>query len=323
MNAGDAGSEDERPLIEASAWRVHLAETGAESTSEFEAWLLADPRNAEAWRRVEASWDFLGQHAAEPEVLAARSTALGTTPRFGRPPPKTAMPWRTIAAGALLSLGAIGGGLYWWMQPVDYQTALGERRTLMLEDGSRLTLDSGSDVQVSYSGDKRDLVLLRGQARFEVAHDASRPFLVTAANATVRATGTDFDVDLAVTGLVVTLIEGRVAVSDERDRVALKAGEQLTLAPGRAPAIASVDVADALAWQTGQIVFHNTALADVIARLNRYNRVQFVLADPGLASLRVSGAFSAGDAVGVSDLLSHYLRIHADYSDPGRIAFRR
>lgn len=311
--------DDARRLVEASAWRVHLTEIDAESTAEFEAWLASDPRNADAWARVESPWDFFGAHAAEPSVVAARSIALGTTPRFGRPAPPRTIPWTRIAAAAVFMLAAAGAGVYWWMQPLDYQTALGERRTMVLSDGSRFTLDSNSELRVAYSAHVRNLVLVRGQARFEVAHDKARPFLVAANGATVRATGTDFDVDLPSNGIVVTLIEGHVAVSDARDRVALNAGEQLTLAPAQRPQIAAVDAGDVLAWQNGQVVFHNAPLASVIARMNRYNQTQLVLADAALARLPVSGTFNTGNAANFADIIARYLNIHAVYTDAGRI----
>jgi transmembrane sensor len=323
MSLEEEHEDRARRLVEASSWRVHLTTIDAESTAEFEAWLASDPLNAEAWTRVEATWAYLGDHAAEPVVVAARSAALGTTPQFGRPTRPPMMPWRMAAAAAVCVLIAFGAGVYWWLQPVDYQTAIGERRTLVLSDGSLFTLDSDSELRVSYSARARNLALIRGQARFEVAHDALRPFLVAAGGAIVRAIGTDFDVDLPPVGVVVTLIRGRVAVSDARDRVPLTAGEQLTLAPGRRPMIAPVDVGDVLAWQNGQVVFHNAPLASVVDRMNRYDQAQLVLADPALAALTVSGTFNTGDAASFADIITRYLKIRAVYTDTGRIEFRR
>lgn len=311
-----------RRLIEASAWRVHLTEIGAESTAQFEAWLLSDVRNLEAWRRVEAPWDFLGDHAAAPDILASRSVALAFA-RFGRQPRLPATRWRSIAVTALLLIAGLAGGLDWWFQPQVYQTALGERRVVTLADGSRLSLDSNSDVKVSYSLQGRNLELARGQARFEVSHDALRPFLVTAGGAVVRATGTDFDVDLSPEGVVVMLLQGSVSVADAAHHLALNAGEQVTIAPGHAAIVGSMNPADALAWQNGQVVFHDAPLSAVVDRLNRYDRAQFVIADPHLTSLRVSGTFNTGDAMAIADILTRYLAIHAIYSDAGRIELRR
>lgn len=311
-----------RRLIEASAWRVHLTEIGLDSTPDFEVWLFADPRNLEVWRRVEAPWDFVGVHAAEPEIVAARSVALGL-PGFGRRPGNQAVLWPKIAAALLLVLTGLAGGIFWWLQPTDYQTELGERRTLTLADGSRLSLDSDSEVKVSYSLRNRELELVRGQARFEVAHDTSRPFLVTANRGVlVRATGTDFDVNLPSQSVIIALLQGRVAVTDANYRTALNAGEQLTLMAGQPPRVSPASSSDVLAWLGGQVVFHNAPLSSVLERLNHYDKAQLVLGDPRLADRRVSGTFNTGDAVAVAEILARYLAIHVIYSDTGRIELR-
>jgi transmembrane sensor len=139
----------------------------------------------------------------------------------------------------------------------------------------------------------------------------------------VRATGTDFDVDLPPHGVVVTLLQGRVAVSAATGQVTLTTGDQLTLASGKPPIVTSVNPAEVLAWQSGQVVFHNAPLSTVIERLNRYDGAQFVLADPQLAGLRVSGTFNTGDAGAIADILTRYLSIQAVYTDSGRIELRR
>lgn len=323
MSSPEYSDDDARRVVEASAWRVRLTALDAESSEEFEAWLAADPLNAEAWRRVEAPWDFLGDHAAEPEILAARSAALSSARRLSELNPSRAFPWRTVCASVAAGIAVVGTALYWWLSPADYQTALGERRTLALSDGSRLTLDSNSEVRVAYSRDERDLTLIRGQARFEVVHDASRPFLVGADGATVKATGTDFDVDLLPGRLDVTLIQGHVMVSKALESVSLGSGEKATLVQGQKLVVAAVDIADALAWQSGQLVFHGEPLASAISSLNRYDQLQMELGDPSLGNLRVSGTFNTGDAVRIADVMTRYLKIRAVYSDDGRIIFRK
>jgi transmembrane sensor len=311
-----------RRLIEASAWRVHLTEIGVESTAEFEIWIGSDQRNLEAWRRVEVPWDFLGEHATEREIVAARSAALGL-PHFGRPPIARPPPWRLIVVTPILVVAALAAAVFWWLQPTSYQTALGERRVLTLVDGTRVTLDANSELDVSYSTGSRNLQLLRGQARFEVAHDSARPFFVAAYGAVVRAVGTDFDVDLPGQSLVVTLLEGRVTISDATHLTALRSGQQLTLAIGQAPVVGEADSSDVVAWQNGQVVFHNVPLSAVVERLNRYDRARFVLADQSLATRRVSGTFNTGNAAAIAEILTRYLEIKAIYSNSGQIELRR
>jgi transmembrane sensor len=166
---------DARRLVEASAWRTHLAEHDRETTPAFEAWLTAHDGNRQAWDRVRQAWDLFGDQAASPELLDLRRRALGQVRAAGR------RRWRAwpsfdrhggfvIAAG--LALLAVSGFVAFdLMGPDTYRTEAGERRLITLPDGSELQLDSLTELRVHYSGRARDLSLLQGQARFDVAHD--------------------------------------------------------------------------------------------------------------------------------------------------------
>src|SRR5205823_4691644 len=113
--------------------------------------------------------------------------------------------WAAAAAACLCAL-AIGGVLAWkWMTPDTLRTAAGERRVVTLSDGSQVQLDSLSELQVRYSGQTRALELIKGQARFDVAHETGRPFEVNAASRKVVALGTAFNIDLLGKTLLVTL----------------------------------------------------------------------------------------------------------------------
>jgi transmembrane sensor len=213
-----SGNDDTeaRRLVEAAAWRAHLTETGAETSLDFEAWLAMDPRNEAAWRQVQAPWDFLGEQANAPEVLELRRAALREARDVSRRRwfrsafPPGVVRRALIAASVLAAFGV----LFVWnlSRPTVYSTAAGERRLITLADGSQVCLDARSEVQVRYTEHARDLTLTAGQARFDVAHDAERPFRVTAGGQRVVATGTAFNVDLLGSHVMVTLIEGRVLV---------------------------------------------------------------------------------------------------------------
>ena len=208
-----------RRMVQAAAWRTHLTETEAESTEAFEAWLAADPINQAAWRQIQEPWDLFGEQANSPELIELRRAALGNAQKAGR------NRWlRTIIRGyplraaiavsfALVMVGVI---VVWSLnRPDDYRTAVGERRVVTLSDDSKVSLDSHSEVLVSYSDKARELTLLHGQARFDVAHNVERPFSVRAGGQKVIAVGTAFNVDLLGPKVLVTLIEGRVAVVPE------------------------------------------------------------------------------------------------------------
>ncbi len=318
-------------LAQAARWQIRLAEAGLESMPEFELW-LAEPQNRAAWEKVAGCWDYFADVAAEPEMIAARQAALGDAFRHKASSARPIRRMAKIAAGLALAVALAGGGLWWSSLPDDYRTARGERRVITLSDGSRISLDSESEVTVRYRHGARELALLRGQARFDVAHDKSRPFSVQAGDRKVVATGTAFNIDLAGPRVLVTLIEGRVLVYDHkggtseisrpqtvRREIALKAGEQLALAPAVAPVIAPVNIQQVTAWTAGQIMFENEALASVAERVNRYGTTRIVIDDPAVANLRISGVFNAGDVAGVVDIVTQYLPVQAVSQDDGSL----
>src|SRR3546814_14300232 len=113
-----------------------------------------------------------------------------------------------------------------------YRTVLGERRVVTLADGSTVSLDAASEVRVAYSERARELALVRGQARFDVAHDPRRPFAVQARDQRVVAPGTAFNVDLFGPQVLITLIEGHVPVLDATSSPAAPTAQPVALRPG-------------------------------------------------------------------------------------------
>jgi transmembrane sensor len=230
---------------------------------------------------------------------------------------------------ALLVIGLGGWKLWSDLRFEVYRTNAGERRVITLSDGSQVALDSQSEVKVRYGAHSRRLTLVAGQARFEVAHDGSRPFSVTAGGQEVIATGTVFNVDLLGPELLVTLIEGHVTVlaqgppasihSQLSDRIALDAGEQLVVSPSGKPKVMRVNVERTTAWQNGQLVFENEPLGTVLARVSRYGAQNIVAADAACAALRISGVFREGDVQGFLSTLTSYLPVTARRMSDGSI----
>ncbi len=327
-------------LAEAAAWRMHLTELGVDTTPEFEAW-LAEAGSNDAWAQVAHSWDYLGEQANAPELVAVRQAALGDARRASvqRQPSRN---WRRMAgsiAALLMVTAGLWSGMRWLQRPDDYTTALGERRMITLADNSRVSLDSNSEVTVKYSRNARELQLLHGQARFDVAHDVERPFSVLAGDQKVIATGTAFNIDLSGPKVLVTLIEGHVVVLDEdkpvgtvsspqtpslrRRSVELRAGQQLAALPEKPPEIAPANIQRAVAWTNGQLMFDNEPLSAVVSRINRYTSTPIVIDDPKIAALRISGVFNTGDVNGFVDVVTHYLPVDAVPQDSGAIALKK
>ena len=307
-------------IAEAMVWRVRLAETDATSTEAFEAWLAADRRHQDAWDRVDGVWALFDDHPTAPEVIAARHAALDDVRRFRR---FRRRPMARTALGAgFAAVALICGAIFWLERPDDYTTALGERRVITLSDNSRVELDSGSELQVRYSGNLRDLRLVRGQAQFEVAHDARRPFHVQAGGETVIATGTNFNVDSAGQTVLVTLIEGHVEVAREDRKIELTAGEQLSLSPEGDFKVNRVDVNAVTAWENGRLIFDNEPLSAVVARVSRYSAIRVSVVDAKAATLRINGVFATGDIVGFVQTITMYLPIEATTTRDGQILLR-
>jgi transmembrane sensor len=200
----------------------------------------------------------------------------------------------------------------------DYTTPVGEHRTVELPDTSEVQLNTNTEVRVEYSAAGRLLEMSHGEALFHVARDPNRPFVVRVAGYDFKAVGTAFDIRAdAPGGLQLTVTEGRVRV--HRTPVAeLKGDRARTVRPApsgdatdvvvEANKAVSIDahseridvvtpdqVADATAWQHGVIVFKSTPLAQVISELSRYSTTRFVISEPELAQLPVSGYFAVGD----------------------------
>jgi transmembrane sensor len=198
------------------------------------------------------------------------------------------------------------------LKPQRYETAVGEQRSVVLSDGSLVTLNTASAVEVRFESNHRLVRLLSGEALFQVAHDAARPFDVTTGYTTVRAVGTQFNVDRRATATTVTVVEGRVAVltasenatNDAQNRLPLEAGEQVVVSPQRARQVVHADVATAIAWTQRKLIFEHRRLAEVADEFNRYNRQIIDIHGDSLRDQQVTGVFQANDASSFLEFLA-------------------
>jgi len=174
----------------------------------------------------------------------------------------------------------------------------GEIRLVPLPDGSVVTLDTQSAVEIAYSGTGRDLKLIAGRAQFDVRHDKAKPFVVHASGYDVVAVGTRFDVRLTDKGAAVLLIEGRLRIADTSDAASafiLDAGQEAILAKGARPRLLQINQDRIDDWPEGLLTFSDQPLSEVVAELNRYSTDRLVIKDARVASLTVTGTFRPGD----------------------------
>jgi transmembrane sensor len=243
-----------------------------------------------------------------PDGAPADHASMEHAPQSGSPG-ATRRRW-TAGLALAATVAALGVFLTFFFSAQVIETGRAERRSVTLADGSVLQIDPESRLRIRLQKHQRDVSLERGRALFRVAHDHERPFLVHAGATLVRAVGTQFGVEQAREGVVVTVAEGKVAV-DRGDtngsvlppaggsraaEVLLTAGQQV-IVPRRGPAAAvrSVDTDRELAWVAGRLVFDNESVSDVIEEFNRYNVVQLHVASPALAQRSVSGVFDASE----------------------------
>lgn len=309
----------------AGEWCTRLADGGLPTNAQeaFEAWLDEDPANREAFEQTVGVWQRFGEPSAAPEVIALRSEALealrlANHKRWTSDRRKSLQWIAGIAAVVLLIVLPLG--LWYASLPEVYQTGIGERRVAMLADGSKVSLDAATKLEVKLEGDRRLLVLDAGRAKFDVAKDALRPFTVRAGNEIVVATGTSFSVELVGGKAHVVLYQGHVSVidvahrkSEDQNSVAaaqfeLQPGKEL-IAPiaGGVPKIIPADFEKSLSWENGQLTFIDEPLGSAVVRVNRYSEKKVELADASLAQLKVNGVYNSGDvdafAVGVDAVL--------------------
>ncbi len=300
----------------------------ADGKAAFQKWHDASPEHREAFARARRTWGVLGEVADNPVVAAWRDQARKEGTRRPRA-------WASIAAAVVIAAGA---AFAFYLREVPNgsvaredapqivseeravrvaTTAVGERQHLLLSDGTRLTLNTSSHVEIDYRGGQRRVRLVGGEAMFDVAKDPHRPFIVTAADRQVVALGTQFGVRIDGQAMRVTLLEGRVAVKpanadDERSGSAiapieLVPGQQLVSGPERTTIIRDADVTRATSWQEGWIVLNRDPVRVAVEEVSRYTRERITYDDPRIAELSVSGTFRTGE---VDDFLSALTEVH-------------
>lgn len=329
------------PHPEAEYWLVRLQapDCSAEERMRFEAWRQADPAHEQAYRSAQRYWDRAGELHGDAELaaiardtLARRRRQRAFWSRWGE-----RMPHLATAALMLIVVGGVGAFGYragWFAPaPMVYATAVGERRTVPLEDGSTLLLNTNTTVAVRYRRFARQVELTRGEAQFDVAHDSQRTFTVTAAETSVTALGTRFQVRTDAAATAVTLLQGRVRVeapegtsgtSGTVHHAELTPGQRLTVRTGGAPwQRDSIDPETAAGWTSGRLVFRALPLRQAVEEINRYTERKVRIDDPRLESIRVNGVFDAGDARNVLDALQYAYPIAVDDRSTREIVLRR
>lgn len=357
IRLGDADLRDD----EIDAWQVWM-EASPEHARAFEdlqllwdaagevdrdqvvaAMLATAPVHAAAAAAEQAANDIATAHAAA--TTAQPVASLVAKPLSTASAPPTAITSRhsarprsrlrrlssiaaSIAVIAVIAWGVLRPGVP-STAPLElrYAAGVGQPRTVALSDGSTLQLDAGSEVVVQYSSQRRQLELLRGQAYFAVAKDASRPFEVRADGAMAQALGTHFSVSKRSDSVRVVVTEGHVQVSDLRAHPNGASNTVIRLVANQAASLVNagqlegpqrVDAHSAVAWLQGKVIYRGEPLGNVVADLNRYSQVPVLLEDRALAALPVTGRWSTANVDSWLESIAQVLSLQVVRSD-GRI----
>lgn len=297
----------ERLRRQASDWLARLQGPASDADrSAFRRWYGADPAHAEAFQRAAA-----GQGMSD--ILSGTEFARAHTIRQPARPPVYRRPY-AIAAGfaavVVISGAVILGRPGSLMPPAQAQallfaTDVGEIREVPLPDGTQMTLDTKTVVRVEMSGDKRQVTLREGRARFVVTAADQRPLVVEAGPSRVTGRDSTFDVALHEGEATIQPLQGTINVKPTGQAWET---EPVRLAPGQAVMVSSSggriqarkpSGSEAL-WPGGRLDFDNIPLDHAIKEANRYSRGRISLAEPSLSRLRVSGTFRAGDLEGLA-----------------------
>jgi transmembrane sensor len=316
-------------LEQASHWWELLHSDSASNADqrEFGEWVARSPERVEAYLQT-----ALLAKALKSSRLIWPSTAAEVLIREAKASPETVLPFSTTRVSASVGPGddrrvqrrlawavaavlLIGVGLVWFTRetPQEFRTALGEQRSVLLADGSRATLNTASSIEVMVQKGRREVRLVQGEALFEVAHDAARPFVVRAGSALLKDVGTQFNVDMRPNGTTVTVVDGQVAVdsavtsesaaaqaghaaANTAEALILGANDRVVVTPaGVGAPQRGINVAASVAWTQRQLMFEHRPLSEVAEEFNRYNKDRIDIDSAELKRQEVTGVFDAKD----------------------------
>jgi len=287
-------SQEDALAEEVAAWFLRMQESDCseEDRRAFEAWLAQSATHRAEYEQYQALWQSLDQLGSVPKRASRKKV------------------------GAVVSLVAVLavtlGAAQWYLSLGEtISTATGERRHVVLADGTAVDLNTDSKIRVKMTEGLRRVTLVQGEVLLDVARNA-RPFEVHAGEGVLRDIGTKFNVlrDDAKTNVAV--LEGEVQVSmSNAATVNLHGGQQVDYAAHELSAVSPSSAADVTAWLNGRLIFRDTPLQEVVKQINRYHSRPIELADSQLGSLKVSGEFNSTDRDGLLQALKILLSLNS------------
>lgn len=291
--------------------------------SALDDWLAADARRAGAFARARALALYTERARALGEGFDPQEFVQDETPPS---PSRRRFLWGATATAAGAT-GLVFGGLAYGTRGEAHVTRRGEMRVVPLADGSVVSLNTDTRIRVLYGNDRRLVYLERGEALFDVAKDAQRPFVVHVDDAQVRAVGTSFTVQKFVHAPMEVMVrEGVVEIERPTAQTIRLMANMHAVAPAdnaggsedmviKTARLAHEDVERALAWREGRIAFQGETLAEAAMQFQRYSDIRIVFADPAIADERITGLFQANDPVGFARAVATSFDLKADVGE--------
>ena len=289
----------------------------------FIAWYNSDASHRDLYQGLDRLWEA----TARSGIRSSLADAPGSVPK--RVPRRRAY---AVAAALVASIGLAGLVLNLVARQEPEQpevhlllvaTSIGEIRQVSLPDGSRITLDTDTAVEVKMGEAKRRVELRKGRARFAVAADM-RPFEVAAGASLLKVSTAVFDVSMSSGRTHVAAIQGTIAVEGAAEGAVaspfspsqVSDGDEITVGPTGAEPARPIS-GDVASWPRGMLEFDSTSLGDAAAEANRYSREKILIADRQLARLEVTGVFRAGDTAGLVRALGAAFRLRIERTSDG------
>lgn len=298
----------------AAHWLMRRGEPGWSETEEQELalWLDESMKHRAAFWRLEYGWE-----------QADRMRSLSLPPMVDETLSRHFHRWlKPLAVAASIALLLVVGSALTFKNisqstSTSYATVFGQRGTLALVDGSRVEVNANSKVRVVQTRSKRELWLDHGEAYFEVAHDASRPFVIYAGLREITVLGTKFVVRRDDDAVKVGVVDGRVRLdgsASSASSVIITRGD-FAVADRDSTLIASNQldrIERNLRWRTGMVSFDRVTLAEAAEEFNRYNRKQLIIEGRETASLKIGGSFQLANVEGFARLLQQAYGLHVE-----------
>lgn len=286
--------------------------------SRLDAWLAQDLANEVAYWRLHAAWERTNRLAAlRPRLREPTETSHIRPHRFSR----------FVVAGAIFAI-VFGLGVF-VLKPAQtgvqaYVTQIGAQKSIVLTDGSQITLNTDTSLRLDVRNGMRKVWLDRGEAYFDIHHDALHPFVVIAAGHRITDLGTKFSVRNSSDGLGlrVELVEGRAELDSvdtwvRAHRVMLLPGD-VAIADAHNLAVAKQPIkqlAESLEWRSGMLVFRHTTLKEAVDEFNRYNAQKLAIADEDVARLRIAGSFEARNTELFTEAVKELFKLRVSKSE--------